>query len=41
MAQFDAWSLGGKLDQSTFTAVLPQGVKELEFGKASAEGQAQ
>jgi hypothetical protein len=41
MAQFDAWSLGRKLSDHSFTAVLPQGVKELEFRKDAAEGQAQ
>jgi hypothetical protein len=33
MAQFDAWSLGGELGDFSFTAVIPEGVKQVEFGK--------
>ena len=40
MAQFDAWSLGGEIKDFRFTAVMPEGVKQVEFGKQGAgEGQ--
>jgi hypothetical protein len=35
MAQLDAWSVGGEIDSSQFTAVVPDSVKKVEFGKAS------
>jgi hypothetical protein len=41
MAQLDAWSLGGELEDFHFTAVMPEGVKQIEFGKAAREGQSQ
>lgn len=41
MAQLDAWSLGGELEDFRFKAVVPEGVKQLEFGKAASDGQAQ
>jgi hypothetical protein len=34
MAQLDAWSLGGEFEDFHFTAVLPEGVKKVDFGKA-------
>jgi hypothetical protein len=39
MAQLDAWSLGGEYEDYQFTAVLPEGVKQVEFSKAAAEVQ--
>ena len=41
MAQLDAWSLGGEYEDSRFTAVVPEGVKQVEFRKVAADGQAQ
>ncbi len=38
MAQLDAWSLGGEFEDFHFTAVMPEGVKQVEFGKAAADG---
>jgi hypothetical protein len=37
MAQLDAWSLGGEYEDSRFTAIVPEGVKQVEFQKAAAE----
>jgi hypothetical protein len=37
MAQFDAWSLGGEVEDSEFNEVIPEGVKQVEFKKASGE----
>ena len=34
MAQLDAWSLGGELEDYRFTAAMPEGVKQVDFGKA-------
>jgi hypothetical protein len=39
MAQLDAWSLGGEYEDYTFTAALPEGVKQVEFSKAAEGGQ--
>jgi hypothetical protein len=39
MAQLDAWSVGREFDESDFKVVLPQDVKQVEFGKAAADGQ--
>jgi hypothetical protein len=36
MANLDAWSLGGVFDDFTFKAAMPEGVKQVEFGKAAA-----
>jgi hypothetical protein len=33
MAQLDAWSLGGELEDFHFTAAMPEGVKQVEFAK--------
>ena len=41
MAQLDAQSLGGELEDFRFKAVVPEGVKQLEFGKAFSDGHAQ
>ena len=41
MAQLDAWSLGGELEDYNFTAVLPEGVKQVEFSKAATDTQMQ
>jgi hypothetical protein len=41
MAQLDAWSLGGELEDYHFTAVLPEGVKQVEFSKAATDTQMQ
>jgi hypothetical protein len=41
MAQLDAWSLGGEYEDYTFKAVMPEGVKQVEFSKAAADGQMQ
>ena len=41
MAQLDAWSLGGEYEDYHFTAVLPEGVKQVEFSKLAADGQGQ
>jgi hypothetical protein len=41
MAQLDAWSLGGPLEDFSFTAVIPESVKQVEFGKVAADGQEQ
>jgi hypothetical protein len=41
MAQLDAWSLGGEYEDYTFKAVLPEGVKQVEFSKAAADSQMQ
>jgi hypothetical protein len=37
MAQLDAWSLGGELEDHHFTASMPEGVKRVEFGKATGD----
>ena len=39
MAQLDAWSLGGEFEDFHFTAVMPEGVKEVDFGMAAADGE--
>jgi len=39
MAQLDAWSVGGELEDFNFTAAMPEGVKQVEFGKATRAGQ--
>ena len=39
MAQLDAWSLDGELEDFHFTAAMPEGVKQIEFGKTSGEDQ--
>jgi hypothetical protein len=41
MAQLDAWSLGGELEDYNFTAAMPEGVKRVEFGKETTEDQLQ
>ena len=33
MAQFDAWSIGGDLDDSQFTVWVPESVRQVEFAK--------
>jgi hypothetical protein len=33
MAQLDAWSLGGEIEDFHFTAAMPEGVKQVEFAK--------
>jgi hypothetical protein len=40
MAQLDAWSLGGEFEDFRFTAVMPAGVKTVEFSKLAATGAA-
>ena len=35
MAQLDAWSVGGELDNSHFKVAVPTSVKQVEFGKAT------
>ena len=41
MAQLDAWSLGGDLEDFRFKAVVPEGVKQMEFGKVATDGEVQ
>jgi hypothetical protein len=37
MAQLDAWSLGGEIEDFRFTAAMSEGVKQVEFGKAAPD----
>jgi hypothetical protein len=41
MAQLDAWSLGGEVEDSDFSAVIPESVKQVKFGKFAPDGQVQ
>lgn len=41
MAQLDAWSLGGEVEDFNFTAAMPEGVRQIEFGKATRAGSSQ